>query len=89
MLNSFIDINCIVTRCAVIVQPLQYSAEGRVLLKQDKQFVYMPQQAVTSPVGSGLRISRLSAYEGGKAVSPTPRPPSPQMIALVITSIID
>src|SRR5215510_13741196 len=41
------------------------------------------------PAGSGSQISRQSAHEGGKVVSPTHRPPLPaQEIFLVLISVV-
>jgi hypothetical protein len=49
-------------------------------------------EALRAPGGSGSQISRLSAYEGGKVVSPTHRPPlpptpTPQQTLLVLISV--
>jgi len=52
-----------------------------------KQSHYSPRKALRVPGGWGSQISRQSAHEGGKFVSPTHRPPLPQEIFLVHISV--
>ena len=42
-----------------------------------KQSYYRPEQNLGVPGGGFFQISRLSAHDGGRAVSPTHRPPLP------------
>jgi hypothetical protein len=52
-----------------------------------KQSHYRPGQTLKVPGGRGSQMSRQSAYEGGKVVKPTHRPPLSQEIFLVLISV--
>ena len=54
---------------------------------EEKQSHYRPGQAQRVPGRWGSQISRQSANECGKDVSPTHRPPLPQEIFLVLISL--
>jgi len=54
---------------------------------QVKQSHYKPVQALRVPGGWDSQISKQSAHEGGKVVSPKHRPPLPQEIFLVLISV--
>jgi len=47
------------------------------ILQNLKQSLYKLGQTLRFPEGLGSQISRQSAHEGGKIVSPTHRPPLP------------
>jgi hypothetical protein len=60
----------------------------RHLMYKVKLCHYRPVEALRVPGGWGSQISRRSAQEGGRVVSPTHRPPfSPQEILLVLISV--
>ena len=63
-----------------------YCAE-RTGKKKVKHSHYRPEQALRFPGSWGSQISRQSAREGGKVVSPTHRPPLPQKIYVVLISV--
>jgi hypothetical protein len=58
--------------CVALMYVPIVKVKGKVKLSR-----YRPGEAPGVPGGSGSRISRQSAHEGGKVVSPTHRPSLP------------
>jgi len=63
-----------------------YTPNVKVKVKV-KQSHYRPGQSLWVPGNWGSQISKQSALESGKFVSPTHRPPLPQEIFLVLISV--
>ena len=74
----------VLRRTAELRNPLKYTVDtsqrthcASIRNTKVKQSYYSPGQGVRVPGGSGSQISRQSAHEDGKFVSPTHRPPLP------------
>jgi hypothetical protein len=70
-----------------IYAPIFPNIVGRIKLNIFILGVDRPGQALMFPGGSGSQISRQSAHEGGKVVSPRHRLPLSQEIFLVLISV--
>jgi hypothetical protein len=65
----------------IILKWKTHNVQGKI-----KQSHYRPGQAQMVPGGWGSQISRQSTREGGKVVSPRPRPPLPP-VSVVLVSV--
>jgi hypothetical protein len=95
-LSAYIKQICFVFKGLILTnscQSILYDPHARpsftpYTFMEKNQSHYRPGQAPTGPGGWGSHVSRKSAHEGGKVVSPTHRPPLPQQeVFLVLISV--
>jgi len=80
--DTFGNRTCDLLTCSTVPQPTAPPCTPKVKQSQDR-----PGQTLRVPASWGSQISRQSAHEGGKVVSPTHWPPLSQQIYLVFISV--